>query len=376
MKIAIFSFMLIILGCLNSKAQCPNAGIDFSVCGKFAYVCATPCTGFTNGQWHAPGSGIAYYDALNGTYTPSNQYLPCTWIRYSGMNDTVNMVWSEFNGSIYLYDTVKIYFASIQPAISLVDPADSMVCGTVYTLLSAQYPAYGYGYWIDGDSLTAFTPNPLTPSPIATVNTNNYGDHNYYWVTVNGLCRDTSDAVHVNFIEYPIANAGPDTSILGLTTAFSGVWDSIGVGQWNCINSIYSYVFDVHSPMSNVEVYTAGTYIFVWQVNNFGCFDSDTVQITFNNVSSNYSEDFEYNIKFYPNPANNNINISIGNYSEEVNIQINDKLGNENIKQIISPNKQSIELNIQNLNSGIYFIKLTDKNGNILGTEKFMKEYK
>jgi hypothetical protein len=80
------------------------------------------------------------------------------------------------------------------------------------------------------------------------------------------------------------------------------------------------------------------------------------------------------NIHIYPNPAEYYLNISHDKYFDVVNVKIYDQLGRENIQQMISPNNNSIEINITELYSGIYFIKLSDKNGNLLGTEKFIKK--
>ncbi|PIY03455.1 MAG: hypothetical protein COZ21_09190, partial [Bacteroidetes bacterium CG_4_10_14_3_um_filter_31_20] len=93
----------------------PDAGMDFGVCGKFAYICAD--TTVTGGSWSCPSGGVAYYDTENGNITPANQYVPCTWIRYPSENDTVTMYWSEFNGVCSGYDSVNVYFGTIQTAL-------------------------------------------------------------------------------------------------------------------------------------------------------------------------------------------------------------------------------------------------------------------
>ncbi len=180
----------------------PDAGLDFSVCGKFAHICATPS--FPGGQWSCPQGGVAYYDAPVDSfphYNPSYKDSACAWIRWGSENGTVTMYWSEFNGVCYGHDTVNVYFGYASPAIALVNPADSVVCGQVYTFLNAQQPAYGYGFWIDTIHNTMFTPYSNTPNPTATIDNliDNYGYHNFYWITVNGQCRDTSNVVRVNF---------------------------------------------------------------------------------------------------------------------------------------------------------------------------------
>ena len=227
----------------------PDAGLDFSVCGLFANICATPSV--SGGQWSCPTGGVAYYDAPIDLIThniASYKDTACTWIRYGSENDTITMYWAEFNGVCNGYDSVNVYFSSIQPAVQLVDPADSVVCGPVYTLLNAQAPSYCSGYWMDTVQMTHFTPTPTNPSPVATIDTVSvyyYGYHHFYCITVNGICRDTSSLVPVKFIENPVAYAGghywaclfgPNShiktdTVCGLNYEMGAI-PSIGTGLW------------------------------------------------------------------------------------------------------------------------------------------------
>jgi hypothetical protein len=182
----------------------PDAGLDFNVCDKFAHICATPS--IPGGQWSGP-SGIAFFDAHNDSashYNDSYRDSACAWIYWPSENDTITMYWTEFNGECYGYDSVNIYFGSIQTATITTNPTDSLVCGPTYTLLSAIQPAYGYGYWIDTVPNTIFSPSPQTnnnlTATIDTGGTSYYGPHHFYWITVNEQCRDTSDVLYVRFI--------------------------------------------------------------------------------------------------------------------------------------------------------------------------------
>lgn len=63
-------------------------------------------------------------------------------------------------------------------------------------------------------------------------------------------------------------------------------------------------------------------------------------------------------LKIYPNPTNGTINISS---PEEISISMYDTLGKQILKQNISLGKTNI--NIQNMNTGIYLIQATNKKG-------------
>ncbi|MCX7955348.1 MAG: PKD domain-containing protein, partial [Bacteroidales bacterium] len=97
----------------------PDAGLDFSVCDKFAYICATPGGGIS-GHWSGP-SGVAFYDGPppTGQYNPAYADSPCVWIRWPSENDTITMYWTEFNGVCYGYDSVNVYFGRVYEAVIL-----------------------------------------------------------------------------------------------------------------------------------------------------------------------------------------------------------------------------------------------------------------
>jgi len=290
----------------------PDAGLDQSVCGKFAYICATPSV--PGGQWSGP-TGVAFYDAPNGNIVPSNKDSACTWIRWPSENDTITMYWTEFNGVCYGYDSVNVYFGSIQEAIITTLPSDSLWCGPSYPNLSAVQPAYGYGYWIDAVQNTTFTPSPYENSNlVATIDTGGttyYGPHYFYWITVNGNCRDTSDVHYVRFIQKPRANAGgnywaglfgPNSDIktdtvCGLNYQMGAI-PSIGVGTWYSLDPTNVYFVNGVGNHTTTHVYNDSLYLtcngcytvfssgqkyreFIWQEYNDICFDSDTLRLYF-----------------------------------------------------------------------------------------------
>ena len=87
----------------------------------------------------------------------------------------------------------------------------------------------------------------------------------------------------------------------------------------------------------------------------------------YNNPTTLASNSFKTNLKFklYPNPANSILNIDLA--SEIKSVEIYSQLGQ---KMFSSTQKQ---LNISNLASGIYMLKVEDVNGAIT-TQKFVKE--
>jgi hypothetical protein len=94
--------------------------------------------------------------------------------------------------------------------------------------------------------------------------------------------------------------------------------------------------------------------------------------IVFNNVVTKASS-FPLNnsINIYPNPAKETLNIDFSLKNEDLKVSVVDMLG----KEIINENlrNQHTSLNIQNLSSGVYFVKVI--NGNeCVGIKKWVKE--
>ena len=231
----------------------PDAGLDISVCGKFAYICATRTPSVTNGEWAVP-PGIAFYDAPIDSaihFNVSYQDSACTWIRYGSENEMITIRWVEFNGQCYGNDSVNVYFGSIQPAVHLVDPADSVVCGPVYTLLNAQNPSYGYGEWQDILINTTFTPSAINPNATAIIDSsviNNFGYHGFRWITINGNCRDTSETIKVNF----------------KTSKIIGIAQSSLVSDFSTFKAELLPEINYNNNLNNLQTLTSGGNFSLW----------------------------------------------------------------------------------------------------------------
>ncbi len=78
-------------------------------------------------------------------------------------------------------------------------------------------------------------------------------------------------------------------------------------------------------------------------------------------------------IKIYPNPASKNITINTGNQNimSDYNVKIENILGQTVYDQ--TANQQEIQINVKDLGSkGTYFVKIIDRQGTLLHTEKLI----
>lgn len=281
----------------------PSVEADFSVCGDFANIHAN--TTLSGGYWSGP-AGINFYDALNGALNLSYKDSLTSYIQWNIPNDTVTMYWIDNNGVCSGSDSVKIYFASLQTATTLVNSADSVVCGSQYSLLNAQSPAFGSGYWFDPTYSSIFSPDAQENAPIVTINTNGwgtYGYHSYYWVTLNGECKDTSNAVLVHFIEKPSlatltnpngnywpglfgANSKIKTDTVcglkvGILPYAYGTWSAVSPDTYLSGNPTDTITVD------SVTVFGTPDYRdFIWTADYMGCSNIDTLRLYFAPIPS------------------------------------------------------------------------------------------
>jgi hypothetical protein len=94
--------------------------------------------------------------------------------------------------------------------------------------------------------------------------------------------------------------------------------------------------------------------------------------IVFNNVVTKTSS-FPLNnsINIYPNPAKETLNVDFSLKNVELKLVVVDMLGNEIINE--NSRNQHTSLNIQNLSSGVYFVKVINEN-ECVGIKKWVKE--
>jgi hypothetical protein len=92
----------------------------------------------------------------------------------------------------------------------------------------------------------------------------------------------------------------------------------------------------------------------------------------FNNVVTKASS-FPLNnsINIYPNPAKETLNVDFSLKNEDLKVSVVDMLGNEIINENLR--NQHTSLNIQNLSSGVYFIKVIN-GSECVGIKKWVKE--
>ena len=266
-----------------------DAGATIELCGGWAQLNADTSVG--KGVWIYP-SGIGMSNSNGGTIN-NNIYdsLYNAWMYNGNQNDTIIMYWRETNVKCVGQDSVKVILWEDQVAQLNMGLQDSVNCGKKYRFLSAIQPNEGVGYWVDSSyTSTQFYPASINAHPDSTI-VDYYGNHIFWWVVHNGMCRDTTIGVPVRFIQKPIANAGGIIDTTCGNTYHLHAIPSVGNGRWlNIVNTTFNSTGTTYgtdpSDIVTTSVlsydYPGEYYNFVWfEETEANCNDRDTIKILF-----------------------------------------------------------------------------------------------
>jgi|GEM_PF-2086303 gliding motility-associated-like protein len=160
-------------------------------------------------------------------------------------------------------DTIIIWTFQHVSAHSL----SSETCGLT-TTLKATSPSEGIGTW--------YVPNDITisniHSPVAEVQSNNYGTYTFIWEVKNGPCIDTNHTI-VTFYQQPSQpDAGTDVLIYdnNAQIMLNASQPTVGQGTWSVVQgqAIFS---NIHQHNSSVTNLAEGENILRWTVTNGVC---------------------------------------------------------------------------------------------------------
>lgn len=132
---------------------------------------------------------------------------------------------------------------------------------------------------------------------------------------------------------------------------------------------------DFHLQMDLTTATSGGTYWLTVSMNQqgaLGASKTETYVITKGNLGVNNVNNDD-NISLYPNPATSNINVVYGQNAGVKNIAVYNIIGKVMTFYKVT-NNGSANLDISNIPSGVYFIRLLDANGGTVATRKFTRQ--
>jgi hypothetical protein len=148
-------------------------------------------------------------------------------------------------------------------------------------------------------------------------------------------------------LQSPVGTAGDNILTVSLNSMTPGVWNSFDIPFSNGSNGSL-FVNNVEM----VQIFAAGP------VNGYTLYMDN---LYFHNDSSLGLDDFDIaDFKVFPNPSNDNWNIS-GN-TEITKVSVFDILGKE--VMTLTPNRNEAIIEASNLGTGIYFAKIEGVKGN------------
>ena len=212
-------------------------------------------------------------------------------------------------------------------------------CGTGTVNLSASSP--NSVNWYDaavGGTLVGTGLTLVTPSIVNTTT--------FYAEADNGICRSSTVAVDAVIYPIPSVSVGADTSIEIGTTYIITASPSYPVYNWSTSETTQS--ISVTAP--------ANYCVTITDANN--CSSTDCANVTFYVGINNNAANNQFII--YPNPANNKLNISLSQTTENVFFQLTNVAGQIIVSKSmnhITPGS-TYEISLEGIAPGVYFAKL------------------
>lgn len=206
-----------------------------------------------------------------------------------------------------------------------------------------------------------------------TINVTAYGYADIY----NYVTNNTSDTLRVKWrvIYENLPQSWEDYAAFGICdnvtcydkAVFAGgtlTTDTIGAGS----NMPFKMQIDGSSP--SVTSTTAGSPMYVSFELSEGT-TIDTVTFAINKWGTNISRvnNSRDEIAVYPNPAQNEVNVTFNKELGVKNVAIYNLVGKQVSNYRVSNN--SAKLDIEKIPAGIYFLRLVDGNGRVVATRRF-----
>lgn len=213
-------------------------------------------------------------------------------------------------------------------------------------------------------------------------------------ITITGdteICSGESTTLTANGGDTYLWSNGNTEPTLTVNTA--GTWQVIGYNEAGC-NAMASATVNVWQPTSSEFTITTNNPCYTWNDVEYcesgdytqtletvhGCDSVVTLHLT---IGVGIADHDRFNIKVYPNPTSNIVNVEFGMGDGElgdVKIQLYDVFGKLlNVMNVVGANNhsplQTEQIDLSRYANGVYFIKLvSDRDGRILGTQKIVKQ--
>ncbi len=246
-----------------------KAGDDRAVCTNQTTITAQPLVSGTTGAW----------TLVTGQGTIASPTTSSTLITNlgSGLNSFLWTV-TKTQGGVTCTSSDQLDVMNNAVSTDLAG-VDQVTCDNFATLSASDLEPGATGVW-SGGGLGVIIENPT--SEVTNISRMQPGVHNFAWtVTMNG-CTGTS-VVQVTCNDfYPYA--GPDAILSVDNYTMKATLPTGGSGVWKTTAG-FANINDIYDPVTGISGLLIGENKFAWEVTSNGCVKSDTVIITYNNLT-------------------------------------------------------------------------------------------
>jgi len=204
------------------------------------------------------------------TFVWSNGAIAQNIQNLAAANYTV--VVSDQNGC----SATQSYLVSEPPMLVSIAGSNFVVCGESSTLLQANIPAYGIGFWasLNAQGIVVFSDSTAANTLVSNLP---LGDNIFVWTVSDGKCQ-VSSQVLVQTTNAIVAEAGIDRSICESDVNLNATQPEFGFGVWSTF-SPGVIIADSSKAFTNATQLNYGNNIFLWTVVNGNCRDSASINI-------------------------------------------------------------------------------------------------
>ncbi len=282
----------------------------------------------------------------SGTYTYSWTSIPEGYTSteqnpLAGPTENTQYIVSIDDGIITLYDTVAV---TVDPLPEVNLGSDQILCGETQINLDAGNEGSHF-LWSNGDTTQTITATGEGLQTFSVLVTNQNG------------CS-SSDTVNINFAAVPQVELGVDTVLCGKSSYTLDAGNQGATYLWSNGETSQSITVDTTGFSYGIQTLS------VEVTSEFGCTNSDTVNVEFVNCSGIEEYGSLVEMKVFPNPSNGLFQLQLQNLnSENVSLKVINAQGvvvyqAENVR--LNANSM-LPLNLSGMSAGIYTVFVKGK---------------
>ena len=254
-----------------------------------------------------------------------------------------------------------VFTQSVEVTSTITVNSGTICSGSAFTLTPSGAATYTFS---SGSAVVTPTSNPYVANGITNYTVTATSINGCAAAPAVATVTVNSSPVFGNFATLPssvtVFCTGSSVYLYTQNNIWSGAPQSFA---WNGVTS-------TQTGTNIIVPQTTTNYTFSITYTNTGCSASSVYTL---NVSTCTGIDEVINnnlFSIYPNPANDILNVELGDVNENSTIQIINALGEVVLSEVVLSNSTTLKTN--NLTSGVYFIKVESKNGSAI--KKFIKQ--